>query len=101
MATTPQGAIELQKKVLEIRRSLKQVADAAQTGYNLAERIALGDDSDLGFRIRKGEAPKAEEIPPLQATLAGLKTNIEALASAIEVPSVEDFTALAETPDPS
>lgn len=100
MATTLQGARELQTKILQIRRQLKSVSDAAQTGYNLAGRIALGDESELGFRIRKGESPKAQEIPALQQQLAGLKAQLTVLVGEIEVPTEAEFIELAETANP-
>lgn len=97
MATTSQGAVEVDGKVSEIRGEIKTALEQVTELLNLADSVRR----DLAFRIRKGESPTAEEIPALQAALTGKKALVLAAVNAIQEPSVADLTALAETPNPS
>ena len=97
MATTSQGAVEVDGKVSEIRGEIKAALEQATELLNLADSVR----GDLAFRIRKGEAPADAEIPTLQAALTEKKALVLAAVNAIQEPSVADLTALAETANPS
>jgi len=95
MATTAQGAIALSDDIRATRAQLKELSDLARQGVALADAV-LGPEN-LGFRVSKGEAPKAEEIPVLHAQFTALKAAIDAKHSAVTVRTVEEYQALAET----
>lgn len=99
--STVYGAVALSNDVQRTRSQLKDVQIAVGQGILLADTV-LGPEN-LGFRVAKGEAPNEAEIPELQGQLAGVKAQLLAAVNAIEVKSVEEYTALAssEEPDPA
>lgn len=96
MPATAQGAKELDRKVATIKGQVKAAHQEITEALNLADVVR----GELAFRINKGEAPAAAEIPALQGALAAKKAAALDAVNAIEVPTVEEFQALAETPNP-
>jgi len=97
MATTLQGSKELRAQIVTINDQLKALADASTSGLNEGLRVV----SKLEQRIADEEAPKEDRIAPLAASLATLQAGLVALAGQVTVPTVDEFQALAETPNPS
>ncbi len=91
MATTPNGAIQLRDKTVEIRDSVLAVQEASLELLNLANGII----AKLEDRVSDGEAPREDKIAGIQAALSGSKTNLAALVSVIEVPTSDSLVSLA------
>ena len=96
MPSTKQGSIELKNEVQRITDELGAIASLASGGVNEGNRVI----AKLGIRIADGEAPREDKIGALASQLSGLKAGLVSLSGSITVPTADEFTALAETPDP-
>lgn len=96
MSATAQGAQALDKKVAEIQQEARAALESATELYTLAAMVR----EDLAFRIRKNEPPAETEIPQLHGALVAKKAEVVSKVNAIQEPTIDEFQALAETPNP-